>query len=92
MEVKWTRRGLESLDKIAAYIALDSPLAASNFVAEIREKSAVLAQHPAIGRAGRLVVDTREMVVHENYVMIYRVKADTVQILRVHHVAQQILK
>lgn len=92
MEVKWTRRGLESLDKIAAYIALDSPRAASNFVAEIREKSAVLAQHPSSGRAGRLVVDTREMVVHENYVMIYRVKADTVQILRVHHVAQQGLK
>lgn len=97
MEVKWTRRGLESLDKIAAYIALYTSHAANlhaarDFVAAIREKSAVLAQHPAIGRAGRLVVDTREMVVHENYVMIYRVKADTVQILRVHHVAQQGLK
>lgn len=88
MLVKWTRRGLASLDKIAAYIALDNPLAAREFVASIREKSAILVNNPAIGRAGRLVVDTREMVVHENYVMIYRVKADTVQILRIHHVAQ----
>lgn len=88
MVVKWTRRGLDSLDRIAAYIALDNPRAAHEFVAAIRERSALLASHPAIGRAGRLVVDTREMVVHENYVMIYRVKADTVQILRVHHVAQ----
>lgn len=92
MELKWTKRGLESLDKIAAYIALDNPRAARDFVATIREKSTLLSQHPAIGRAGRLVVDTREMVVHENYVMIYRVKANTVQILRVHHVAQQVLK
>jgi toxin ParE1/3/4 len=92
VNVKWTKRGLESLDKIAAYIALDNPRAAHDFVAAIREKSAVLAQHPAIGRVGRLVENTREMVVHENYVMIYRVKADTVQILRVQHVAQHVVK
>ncbi|MFA7241251.1 MAG: type II toxin-antitoxin system RelE/ParE family toxin [Sulfuricellaceae bacterium] len=89
MDVKWTKRGLESLDNIATYIALGNPRAARDFVAAIQEKSAVLAQHPAIGRVGRLVANTREMVVHKNYVMIYRVKADTVQILRIHHVAQQ---
>ena len=87
MEIRWTRKALENLDAIAAYIALDNPTRARSFVGEIKEKTALLAQFPAIGRPGR-VPGTRELVVHENYVVPYRVKDGTVQILRIHHVAR----
>ncbi len=87
MEIRWTRKALENLDAIAAYIALDNPTRARSFVGEIKEKTALLAQFPAIGRPGR-VPGTRELVVHENYVVPYRVKDGAVQILRVHHVAR----
>jgi toxin ParE1/3/4 len=87
MEIRWTRKALENLDQIAAYIAQDNPVRAASFIGEIKEKTQLLIQFPAIGRPGR-VAGTRELVVHENYVLPYRVKADMIQILRVHHVAR----
>ncbi|NDP39674.1 MAG: type II toxin-antitoxin system RelE/ParE family toxin [Rhodoferax sp.] len=87
MEIRWTRQALQNLDAVAAYIALDNPSRAASFISEIKDKTQLLAQFPAIGRPGR-VPGTRELVVHENYVLPYRVKGDMVQIIRVHHVAR----
>jgi plasmid stabilization system protein ParE len=33
---------------------------------------------------------TRELVIHENYLAIYRVRADDVEILRIHQVARKL--
>jgi toxin ParE1/3/4 len=60
---------------------------AGSFVGEIKDKTALLLTSPALGRPGR-VPGTRELVVHENYLVPYRVKEDTVQIIRVQHVAR----
>ena len=87
MEIRWTRTALANLDAIAAYIAQDNPAHARPFVGEIKEKTELLARCPTVGRLGR-VPGTRELVVHENYVLPYRVKDGTVQIIRVHHVAR----
>ncbi len=87
MALRWTRKALENLDQIGAYIAQDNPARASSFVREIKEKTELLVAFPALGRPGR-VPGTRELVVHENYVVPYRVKGDTVQIIRVQHVAR----
>jgi toxin ParE1/3/4 len=87
VELRWTRKALENLDHIAAYIALDNPTRASSFVGEIKEKIELLVMFPALGRPGR-VAGTRELVVHDNYVVPYRVKGEVVQIIRVQHVAQ----
>ncbi|WP_296444328.1 type II toxin-antitoxin system RelE/ParE family toxin [Rhodoferax sp. UBA5149] len=87
MELRWTRKALGNLDQIAAYIGQDNPTRASSFVGEIKEKTELLVAFPALGRLGRVPV-TRELVVHENYVVPYRVKGDTVQIIRVQHVAR----
>ena len=87
MELRWTRKALENLDQIAAYIGQDNPTRASSFVGEIKEKTEMLLTFPALGRPGR-GVGTRELVVHEDYVLPYRVKGDTVQIIRVQHVAR----
>ena len=46
---------------IANCIAQDSPARATTFVQELREKTNVLADFPAVGRAGR-VAGTRELV------------------------------
>jgi toxin ParE1/3/4 len=87
VELLWTRKALENLDQIAAYIAQDNPTRASAFVGEIMEKIELLVSFPALGRPGR-VPGTRELVVHENYVVPYRMKGDTVQIIRIQHVAR----
>ena len=85
--VRWTRRGLASLNAVTDFIARDNPLAARKFAAEAIRQTDLLGAHPGIGRPGR-VPGTRELVIHKNYIVPYRVKASGVEILRVHHAAR----
>ncbi|WP_193750216.1 type II toxin-antitoxin system RelE/ParE family toxin, partial [Xanthomonas euvesicatoria] len=60
----------------------------------IYDKTVVLEQYPELGRPGRpgLPAGVRELVVHQNYIVLYHVlaSAGVVEILRVKHAAQQI--
>lgn len=87
MALKWTRTALRNLDDIAAFIAADKPADATRFVQELRIATEKLLSFPGLGRAGR-VPGTRELVLHTNYLAIYRVKAGEVEILRIHHAAR----
>lgn len=81
------------LDKIIDYIAQDNPSRAVSFGLELSDVTLLLSQNPKLGRAGRpgLPEFLRELVVHPNYIVFYRVltKARTVEILRVKHAAQK---
>lgn len=88
MAVKWTRTALRSVDEIAGYIARDNPARATSFVIQLQDRVGKLQAHPGMGRAGR-VPGTRELVLHPNYIAIYRVRGDDVEILRLHHAAQK---
>jgi toxin ParE1/3/4 len=89
MALKWTRTALRSVDEIAGFIAKDNPARATSFVLELKEAVTRLQLHPGMGRAGR-VPGTRELVLHKNYIAIYRVRGDDVEILRLHHVARNL--
>ncbi len=89
MSIKWTQVALRSVDDIAAYIANDNPIRATSFVLELQEAVTKLQAHPGMGRAGR-VPGTRELVLHKNYIAIYRVRGDDVEILRLHHAARNL--
>ena len=80
---------LRSVDEIASYISRDNPTRATSFVQELQSAVTKLQDQPGIGRAGR-VTGTRELVLHKNYIAIYRVRGDDVEILRLHHVARKI--
>lgn len=85
-KVRWTNRALGRLDEIADYIAKDNPERAKTFVTELRDKVKILQSHQ-LGMAGR-VFGTKELVLHKNYVAVYRVKDDEVHILTILHSAQ----
>ena len=87
--IKWTQTALRSVDDIAGYIAKDHPTRASSFVLELQATVTRLQLYPGMGRAGR-VPGTRELVLHKNYIAIYRVRGDDVEILRLHHVARNL--
>lgn len=89
MTVKWLSIALENIEEIAEYIGWDSPDRAASFIREIREKTKVLENFPNIWRSGR-VVWTRELIVHKNYILTYRMKEGTIEILRIRHVARKI--
>lgn len=86
--IHWKKQAISDLIKIGRQIAKDSPANAEKTVDLIEGKITPLAAHPEIGRTGRKR-DTRELVAHESYVVIYRVLAAKVEILRVKHTAQQ---
>ena len=89
MPIKWTKTALASVDEIAGYIAKDNPSRAASFVLELHSAVTKLQSHPGMGRAGR-VPGTRELVLHKNYIAIYRVRGDDVEILRLHHAARNL--
>ena len=90
MRVRWLRQALHNLDSEASYIATDDPQAAQLVVGRVLEAVATLADQPALGRPGR-VAGTRELVVRRTrYIVPYRVRQDTVEILRVFHASRRL--
>lgn len=89
MKLRWTWRALADLQRLVDRIAADDkPMAAQAFVDAIAGKVERLQAFPLMGRQGRLQ-DTRELIVHKNYLVSYRLRADEVQLLQVWHVARE---
>ena len=86
--IHWKKQAINDLIKIGLHIAEDSPVQAGKMLDTIERKVTPLSEHPEIGRVGRKR-GTRELVAHENYIVIYRVLTSKVEILRVKHTAQQ---
>ena len=90
MRVRWLRNALHNVDEEASFIASDDPLAARLVVERVLQAVAQLAEQPGIGRPGR-VHGTRELVVSRTrYMVPYRVRRDTVEILRVFHTSRRL--
>ena len=91
--IEWRPMAREDLRAIVRHIGRDNPTRAKSFGQELRDKTKPLAQHPELGRKGRpgLPEWLRELMVHPNYIVFYRVLAEarSVEILRVKHAAQQ---
>lgn len=89
MRVRWLRRALKNLNEEAAYIARDDPQAAARIAERIESSVERLKNHPASGRPGR-VPGTRELVVTGTpYIIPYRVRGETVEILCIFHGARK---
>ncbi len=89
MRVKWLRTALRNLANESSFIAHDDPAAADLVVQRILDAVAALEAQPALGRPGR-VPDTRELVVPKTrYIVPYRVRGDTVEVLRVFHTSRR---
>lgn len=86
--IHWKKQAINDLINIGQHIALDSREAAKKMIALIDARVRPLAAHPNLGRLGRKR-GTRELVAHENYLVIYRVLTAKIEILRVKHSAQQ---
>ncbi len=89
MQVVWLRTALNNSDELAAYISQENPQAASHVLEFIETQVNLLATQPALGRPGR-VLGTRELVVgNTHYLVPYRIKNNTVEVLRVFHTSRK---
>ena len=66
------------------YIAERNPRAANDMLARVEGCAERLLDHPFLHRPGR-VPGTREAVVHPNYILIYRVGEDTLEVVNIIH-------
>ncbi|KAA1280747.1 type II toxin-antitoxin system RelE/ParE family toxin [Citrobacter pasteurii] len=90
MEIKWLRKAIANLETEFQYIAEEDPQAAVRFVNEVWRLTQLLKEQPAMGREGR-VPETRELILHNYpYIIPYRVRNNTIQILRVFHTHRRI--
>ncbi|MGP9591282.1 MULTISPECIES: type II toxin-antitoxin system RelE/ParE family toxin [unclassified Halomonas] len=88
LTVEWRPQALDALEAIAAYLSERNPYAAEVLYQAIVESAEALPQHPYLYRLGR-VTGTREVVVHPNYLVIYRVTTDHIAIVDVLHARQE---
>jgi toxin ParE1/3/4 len=90
VRVRWLRTALRNLDEEATFVASDSPAAARLVVQRVLQAVALLAEQPGLGRPGR-VPGTRELVVLKTrYIVPYRVRGQSVEILRVFHTSRRL--
>ena len=86
----WSLEALQDLADLRTYIAQDDPAAARRVVLDIiKSVEQLLPENPAMGRPGRMP-GTRELVIPRTpFIVPYRIKGGTLQILRVYHAARR---
>lgn len=87
LRLVWSAEALDDLETIIGYIAERNVAAAERLHGSIEHAAEQLPEHPYLYRVGR-VPGTREAVVHPNYILVYRVDVDVVDILAVLHARQ----
>jgi addiction module RelE/StbE family toxin len=91
MRLTLNERAGADLERIRAYIARDNPDAAGRIAERLLSGLSLLANHPHLGRPGRME-ETRELIFSGlPYIGIYRVheKKELVEVLRIVHAARK---
>ncbi len=83
--VRWTKPALRDLEDAVDYIAQDNPDAAQAVAQKIRAASQQLAEHPAMGRPGRIAGTRERIIVGTPYLIAYREVGEYVDLLRLLH-------
>jgi plasmid stabilization system protein ParE len=88
MALRWLARALGDLEAIERFIHIDNPAAARTVQRRIVEAAGLLADHPRLGRPGR-VARTHELVVPGTpYLVAYTIAGEDVTVLAVLHGAR----
>lgn len=88
LPIKWRPQARKSLAQIVRYIAERNLIAARSMRQRIESAVLPLSEHPYLYKPGR-VPGTREVVAHPNYIVIYRVLVDCIEVVDVVHSRQQ---
>lgn len=89
MKIIWLDGAICDLDALFEYIGMESPPAAFAMLELIERRVGQLADHPLLGRVGR-VATTRELVIAGTpFIVVYRAQSNQVDILAVIHSAMR---
>ncbi len=87
MRLVWHESARADLRQITTYIADENLPAAERLKRAIESLAERLPEHPFMYRKGR-VPGTREALAHPNYLLVYRVTSEAVEVLNVLHARQ----
>lgn len=85
---RWLQTAADDLASIVEFISDRNLQAAAELADRLLADAEMLSQLPAFYRPGR-AAGTREFVSHPNFILIYRLVEDAVEILNVVHARQQ---
>jgi addiction module RelE/StbE family toxin len=88
LPIFWSASALDDLDEIIDYIAEYDVHAAIDMHELIENAVHPASEHPYLYRPGR-VPGTREIVAHPNYILVYEVRADHIEVIAVMHARQE---
>jgi len=89
VKLRWTDGAVENLQSAHDYLEAENPKAASDVINHVVSAVERLERFPQMGRVGR-VEGTRELVVTgAPFIVAYRLKGESVQILAVLHAARK---
>jgi toxin ParE1/3/4 len=89
MRLRWTLAAADDLQDIANYLFEKTPENAARLIREIYGAPSILKSFPNRGRVGKKP-GTRELVMPSlPYVIVYQVRDETVNIVRILHGSQQ---
>jgi toxin ParE1/3/4 len=88
-KIRWSPDAADDFVRIIEYIRKDNDAAAQRIARVALQRIASLKQFPRLGRAGR-VNETRELPLSPlPFVVVYRLKEEWIEIVRVLHGAQR---
>jgi toxin ParE1/3/4 len=88
MRIRWTTPAAEDLEGIKGYLDAQYPSFSRPTIRKLYRAVRSLKTMPERGRIG-LRAGTRELVVHPlPYIIVYWIKQEAIEILRIHHGAQ----
>jgi toxin ParE1/3/4 len=88
LPVFWRLEARADLTAIVRFIANENPSAARRIRNLIEASVLPAAEHPYLYRAGA-VPGTREIIAHPNYVVVYKVTAEHIEVVSILHVRQE---
>lgn len=89
MIVKWLEEAFADLDQIFDYILERNPEAALKVSAAVRHQMGILADHPQLGRTGRVRGTCELVITGLPYIVAYYIKGQEVRILAVLHTSRK---
>lgn len=89
MKIEWLPEAARNLTAQLEWIAERDPWAAINIGDAVHAAVERFADHPAIGRPGRVSATRELVIVGTPYVAVYRIEQNVVLLLRILHGAQR---
>ncbi len=88
LPIFWRETARSDLRQIVTYIANEDPHAARRMKIRLEAVVLPLSEHPYLYRRSDRVPGLREIVAHPNYIVLYRVAADCIEVVNVVHARQ----